>query len=303
MLRQIEGFLHVARRGNVTRAAADLHLTQPALTARLKALERDLGVALLARSGRGVRLTDAGQAFLPFAERALEAVGEGRRLLAELGRGGAGQLALGAAPSISTYVLPHILERFHGSYPNVQLIVRTGHSEEVLEQVLHRQVQVGLVRSLRHPDVVSLPLYEDELVLVTRPGHRFAHAGRIQLEQIAGEQLILFDRTSSYHDLTSSFFHEAGVVPRGLMELDNIDATKKMVAQGLGVALLPHTAVTDELAAGALREVRILDATPIRRRIVAIHRRELAAASGLVAAFLDTLGSMRAELRMAGRGL
>ncbi|MGZ4482617.1 MAG: LysR family transcriptional regulator [Gaiellales bacterium] len=301
MLKRIEGFVEVARRGNVSRAAEALFLTQPALTACLKSLEGELGVTLLVRSGRGVGLTDAGHAFLPYAERAIEAVTEGRRLIGELERGGTGQLALGAAPAVSTYVLPTMLERFHSAHPGVQLSVRTGHSEEVLEMVVRRQVQVGLVRAMHHPDVVSLPLYEDELVLVVEPGHELARRGGIQLEQLAGETLILFDRTSSYHDLTSAFFHEAGVVARSVMELDNIDATKKMVGQGLGVALLPHTAVADELAAGRLAAVRILDAAPIRRRIVAVHRRELAAASGVVAAFLDTLADMRPDLRDAGR--
>ena len=106
--------------------------------------------------------------------------------------------------------------------------------------VVRRQVQIGLVRALRHPELAVVPLYEDELVLVTDPGHPFAVRREIALEAIAGERLILFDRASSYHDLTSAFLGEAGVIPAGSMELDNIDATKKMVAQGLGVALLPR---------------------------------------------------------------
>ena len=81
--------------------------------------------------------------------------------------------------------------------------------------------------------------------------------------------MILFDRTSSYHDVTSAFFREAGVVPRGVMELDNIDATKKMVRQGLGVAMVPKTAVAEELEAGTLHAVHIVDAPPVRRQIVA----------------------------------
>lgn len=296
---QLEGFVEAARRGSVSRAAEALYVTQPALTARLKSLERQLGAALLIRTGRGVRLSEAGRVFLPHAQRALEAVGEGQRLVSEAARGGAGELALGAAPAVSTYVLPAILERFHSHHPAVRLSVRTGHSEEVLELVLREQVQIGLVRALRHPDIESLPLYEDELVLVANPAHRFAERGEIAVEEMSEEQLILFDRTSSYHDLTSAFFREAGVVPRGVMELDNIDATKKMVRQGLGVALLPHTAVAEELEAGNLRSVRIADAPRVARRIVAIRRRDAGPASGILAAFLATLDALRGELRRA----
>lgn len=299
LLSQLEGFVETARRGSVTRAAEALYVTQPALTARLKSLERALGTALLVRTGRGVRLSEAGRTFLPYAQRALEAVGEGHRLVTEAARGGAGELALGAAPAVSTYVLPAILERFHAGHPAVRLAVRTGHSEEVLELVVREQVQIGLVRALRHPDIESLPLYEDELVLVANPSHEFAERGEIAVEEMNEQQLILFDRTSSYHDLTSAFFREAGVVPRGVMELDNIDATKKMVRQGLGVALLPHTAVAEELEAGSLRSVRIADAPRVRRRIVAIRRRDAGPPSGILAAFLATLDGLREELRRA----
>jgi DNA-binding transcriptional LysR family regulator len=301
LLAQLEAFVETARRGSVSRAAAALFVTQPALTARLKSLERELGAELFHRTGRGVRLSEAGRSFLPYAQRALAAVADGRQLLAELSRGGTGQLALGAAPAVSTYVLPAILRRLHAAYPNVQLSVRTGHSEEVLELVLREQVEVGLIRALRHPEIESIPLYEDELVLVTDPEHRFAVAGEIAVADMSDEQLILFDRTSSYHDLTSSFFREAGVVPRGVMELDNIDATKKMVREGLGVALLPYTAVTEELAAGTLVAVRIVDADPPRRRIVAIRRRDAGPPSGHVATLLDTIADLSDDLRRAAR--
>lgn len=299
LLAQIEAFVETARRGSVSRAADALFVTQPALTARLKSLERELATPLFVRTGRGMRLSESGRSFLPYAQRALGAVAEGRQLLAEVSRGGAGQLALGAAPAVGTYVLPAILQRFHAAYPNVQLSIRTGHSEEVLDLVLREEVEVGLVRALRHPEIQSVPLYEDELVLVTTPEHRFAAQDEIVVEELGGEQLILFDRTSSYHDLTSSFFREAGVAPRGLMEVDNIDATKKMVRQGLGVALLPYTAVAEELSSGALATVPIADATPARRRIVAIRRRDSGRPSGYVAALLDTIADASDDLQRA----
>src|SRR5206468_3489175 len=224
LLAQLEAFVESARLGSVSRGAEALFITQPAMSARLKALESSLGVELLVRTRRGVRLSEAGKAFLPFAQRALEAVSEGEQLLNELTRGGEGRLAIGAAPAVSTSVLPGMLARFRAARPNAQLIVRTGHSEEVLELVLREQVELGLVRELRHPEIVETPLYDDELVLVFEPGHAFAKRERIKVTEVASEHLILFDRTSSYHELTSSLFRQAGVVPRGVMELDTIDA-------------------------------------------------------------------------------
>ena len=273
-LAQIEAFLTVAERRSVSKAAAVLYVTQPALTTRIKKLERDLGVELFVRTPRGMRLTAEGRAFRGHAQRAVQELAQGRELLRELREGRVGELLLGAAPAISTYVLPLVLRRFQASFPNVHLIVRTGHSEEILEMVLREQVQVGLVRELPHPATTSRRLYEDEIVLVVHPAHRFAAERSIAVDELAGERQILFDRTSSYFVLTSAFFREAGVVPRGVMELDNVDATKKMVEQDLGIAFLPYTAVRGELAAGGLHEVSIDGYEPVRRPIVAIRRRD-----------------------------
>jgi DNA-binding transcriptional LysR family regulator len=296
LLNQIAAFVETAERQSVSRAAEALFISQPALTARLKALETDLGAQLFVRTPRGMRLTDAGSAFLPYAVRALETLTDGRMQVNALERGGAGRLVIGAAPAVSTYVLPPLLKRFSEGYPRVSISVRTGHSEEILDLVLREQVTLGLVRALQHPDILSTPLYEDGLVLVVERGHPFAKKGRIRMKDLADEQLVQFDRTSSYRDLTSALFVTAGVSPAGRMELDNIDAAKKMVEQGFGVALLPQTSVTDELEAGTLAEVEVVDAAPVRRKIVAITRRDAGPPAGHAKAFLATFDEIRGEL-------
>jgi DNA-binding transcriptional LysR family regulator len=296
LLNQVAAFVETAERQSVSRAAEALFISQPALTARLKALEADLGAQLFVRTPRGMRLTDAGSAFLPYAVRALETLTDGRMQVNALERGGAGRLVIGAAPAVSTYVLPPLLKRFSEGYPRISISVRTGHSEEILDLVLREQATLGLVRALQHPDILSTPLYEDRLVLVVDPSHPFAKAGRIRMKDLADEQLVQFDRTSSYRDLTSALFLTAGVSPAGRMELDNIDAAKKMVEQGFGVALLPQTSVTDELEAGTLAEVEIVDAAPVRRRIVAITLRDAGPPAGHAKAFLATFDEIRGEL-------
>jgi DNA-binding transcriptional LysR family regulator len=296
LLAQVTAFVEVARHRSVSRAAEALFLTQPALTARLQGLERDLGARLFVRTPRGMKLTEAGHAFHPYAVRALDALADGRMQVNALERGGAGRLVIGAAPAVGTYVLPGLLRRFAESHPRVGVSVRTGHSEEILDLVVREQVDVGLVRALQRADIVSTPLYEDRLVLVVEPSHRLARRRSIRLEEIAAEQLVLFDRTSSYHQLTSALFRTAGLSPAGVMELDNIDAAKKMVEQGFGVALLPHTSVADEIAAGSLAEITIRDAPPVRRQIVAVRRKDAGPPTGAVAAFLDTFAAARTEL-------
>src|SRR6266571_2541315 len=114
---QLEAFVEVVRRGSVTGAARALYVTQPALTARLNALERTVGSPLLVRRRGGVRMTEAGRAFLPYAERALQAVVDGRQVLTELEHGAVGHVPIGASPAVSTYALPSILKRFQQTHP------------------------------------------------------------------------------------------------------------------------------------------------------------------------------------------
>ncbi len=296
LLNQVEGFLEIARQGTLSQAAVVLLVTQPGLTARIQSLENELGTQLFIRGRRGMELTDAGRAFLPYAERSLSALQEGAAYLHELERGGTGELVLGAAPAVSTYVLPALLLRFTQRNPGVRLTVRTGHSEQIVEMALQREIDLGLIRDLNHPEIESRVLYQDELVLVADRGHPFALRDTVDIEELSRARLIMFDRTSSYYELTSALFRTAGVAPNGVMELDNIDAAKQMVGHGLGVALLPYTSVAAELADGRLHAVTIDGADPIRRSIVAIRRRGLGDVSGPAAAFLEILAGVREVL-------
>ena len=233
-------------------------------------------------------LTPAGRAFLPHADRAIEAIRSGGSLVRELEHGVIGELALAVAPAVSAYVLPEILVRFTERHPDVRLRVRTGHSEMILDLVDRGEAELGIVRQLRDDRFRSSPLYEDELVLIARPDHPFALAGRIDVSEIKHAQLILFDRTSSYYDLTNAMFR-AGVIPRGITEVDNIEAAKRMVERGLGVALLPGTAVADDLAAGLVREVGLGGAAAIRRQIVAVERPDARPTSPFLTTLWDHL--------------
>jgi DNA-binding transcriptional LysR family regulator len=294
-LAQVEGFLEVARHANLSRAAEALYITQPALTARLRALEGEIGSPLFRRGRRGMVLTDAGRAFLPYAERAVRALQEGASAIERLPL--VDELVLGAAPAISTYVLPQLLVRFESDHPAVRLSVRTGHSEEILDMVVRGDVQVGLARELHHPSLETMDLYEDELVLVVEPGHPLARNHRVPLDRVRDARLILFDRTSSYYDLTNALFRPAGTLPRGVLELDHIDAAKQMVLAGLGVALLPTTAVAGELRSGALRRIELIGTPRIERRIAALRRLDDEGRSPAATAFWALLRAFDALTR------
>ena len=291
IFRQLECFLAVARLGNLSRAAEEMFLTQPTLTARLKALEEEVGESLFVRTSRGMRLTEAGKEFLPYAERCVDAFEEGRRQLGELRGGSGGRLVIGAAPGVGTYALPGLLERFVVAYPKVSISVRTGHSEDILEMVLKEEVQLGLTREMRHPDVESLPLYEDELVLVVNPDHRFTRRGSADLAEVGEEQLIFFDHDSSYFEQTHALFRDAGIGELKALEVDNIEAAKRMVEHRLGVAFLPRTAILRSVTAGNLRLVSVENSPTMSRSIVALRRRDVPA-RGPAEAFLEVAGKV-----------
>lgn len=299
LVSQLEGFVEIVRQRNLSRAADALHVTQPALTARLKALEAELGSSLFERSHKGMRLTTTGRAFLPYAERAIVAMEEGRMRVAEHVSGSAGQLAIGTAPAVGAYVLPGLLARYAQRLPAVRLAVQTGHSEEIVEAVAAGELDIGLIRELHHPGVVSQVLYEDELILVVPPSHEFAHEHELDLDRLADATLILFDRASSYYDLTNAVFRAGGVSPRGTIALDNIEAAKQMVRQGLGVAFLPHSAIAGDIARGTLKEVDLRGTQRLRRRIIAVQRSG-SVATGALRGFLEVLKDIEEILPGSG---
>ena len=293
-LGQLEAFVQVASQHSFSRAAEALFLTQPSVTARIQALERDLGERLFERSGRGIRLTEVGECFLPHAERVLQALNTGRDAIDSLRNLHSGSLVLASATTVSTYVLPGLLKTFRARYPRIEVSVRTGRSEQVLQMMLQDEAQVGLVRAVYHQDIETKGLIEDELVLVANAAHELAGRGSITVEQLGDHPFIFFDRNSSYYSLAQGIFRQHGVVPRTQMELDSMEATKKMVEEGLGIAMLPKVALERELKEGILRIVEIDDMPNPSRQIALISRRSRPL--GPVAqAFVEIVGEIYAD--------
>lgn len=301
---QLEAFQQVAIHRSFRRAGEALFLTQPSISARIQALEKELGDLLFDRQGRTVRLTDAGQTFLPYAERTIQAVREGQAALEGLRRAASGQLILGSARIIGTYTLPKMVKQFRERYPGIDVAIRTGRSSEVLDLVLSGEVQVGLTRQLRHPELNTAHLYDEEIVLVTYPRHPFAFAGGATVTQIGREPLILYHKDSTYYTIINEVCREAGIVPHVVMELDSVESTKKMVEQGMGISLLPRTSIEREVELGTLTVIRILDAAPIVLPAAALYRKT-ERLDYLVRAFLEviqhSIGDRRPTDRL-GRG-
>lgn len=270
-LAQLEAFLQVAHHRSFSRAAEALFLTQPSVTARIQSLEREIGERLFERTGRSVTLTDAGDAFIPHAQRALTAVQEGTDAIEAVRHGDVGNIRIGSSSTIGAYILPPILRRFRDERPRVHVHLRSGTSEDVIEDLISGEVNVGICRLTQHPEVESLHLFNDDLALVVSPRHPFAAKGRVTLAEAGKEPFLFFERSTSYHSLVYSMFLRVGVVPESVMELDSMETTKRMVEEGLGVSILPVVSVQRELEAGQLKEVGIRDMEQPTQREVGVH--------------------------------
>jgi DNA-binding transcriptional LysR family regulator len=297
-LGQLQAFLEVARLGNVTRAADSLFLTQPALSARLKRLEQEVGATLLLRDYKGARLTEAGRAFLPYAERAVSVMMEAHDVVTDAREGTAGELALATTQTLNTSVLPPVINRFVRANPSVRLSVRTAPSEQIMEMVLSGAVHLGLSRSLQDPQVESVPLYNEEYIFVVGAHHPLADAKEMTVADLAGEIIVTLFRSPTFQLYVEALLRRNALPAPGIIDLDNPATGKEMLKEGIGVGLIPRTAAAPELEDGSLRRIEIADVPGLRRTMVALRLRT-APEQTSTAQFLDFLGDRLRELGLA----
>ena len=238
---QLETFLAVASYGGFHRAAEALHISQPAVSARISALEHSLGTRLFERGPAGFSLSAAGKTLRPHAEQLLRQVAVARQAVHELRPAFGGALPIAASLSICTYLLPEVLKNYQSKHPEVVVSVRSGNSAQVLKMVLDGEVEFGLARSLHHPEVETISLRDDPLILVGHPRHTAMSSRKVRLEEVESLPIISYDRGSSDWTLTNGLFRRAGLLPNIVLEVETIEACKRMVLRKLGVAFLPQS--------------------------------------------------------------
>lgn len=276
MLPWLRTFCAVVEAGSISRAAARLHLSQPAVTRQLQALERELGGPLLRRDRRGATPTPLGEAVYRHAARALREA-EACRRVAEQWRGEAGgSLVLGAGVTLVLFTLPPVIARYRREHPGVRLRVVTGTSEEVVEHLRDHRVDVAVVTTVpaKTAGLRVTPLFRDPLVLAVAPGHPLAGRGRARVADLAGQPVLAPGPGSGLRRHLEEVFHRRRVAAAVVMEFDSLEAIKAMVALDLGVAVLPWSAVRDDAAAGRVRIVELADWPPPGGRTVTLLERD-----------------------------
>jgi len=243
-LRQLEHFVAVAQECHFTRAAKRLHIAQSGLSASIRSLERELGASLFLRSTRQVQLTPAGQALLVEARRALSASNAAKDAVAAVQGLLRGTLSIGSLQCLHAVHLPTLLARFLSVHPGLEIRLRQGGSDELIELVRAGRLDVAFVsRPARYPeDVVISALDSEPLVLACAPDHPLAaqDAG-VKPADLTAEQFVDFPADWGSRDVADRVLADAGVERRVALEVTDVHSLLDLVAFGLGVALVPQS--------------------------------------------------------------
>ncbi|MGE0559255.1 MAG: LysR family transcriptional regulator [Burkholderiales bacterium] len=291
-LRGIRYFVQIAELGSMTRAAQHLRVAQPALSRHVRALEQELGVALMVRLPRGVRLTTAGRQFLDHCQRILRELGRAQDALRSGGAAGQGRVILGVSPTTGPLLLPGVVERMRRQCPQISLKVVEGFSNQLYDWLLTGRADLAILTNPVSTRVIQVtPLSSEPIVVFVRPqahgARRFLTAAEFARTPVVSTEAIriIADEQLQRHDIRVSV--EA--------EIDAVEAIRRLVLRGTSMALMPVSTFYDDLVAGRLAAWPIVDANIHRILTLAqpAERRPSAAideVAQIVAAEVRTLG-------------
>jgi LysR family transcriptional regulator, cell division regulator len=286
-------FEAVARNGSMNRAALELNTVQSNVTARIRALEREVGVALFQRHVRGVSITPAGQRMLPYAARMAKLIADARAAALDDGKPN-GPLALGTLETTAALRLAPILSSFAGTYPEVRLSLTTGTSASLITDVAHGKLDGAFIAGpLDHPELHGVSVFQEELVLVTPRSVRTIDA----LASVEDLKTIVFRAGCSYRQRLDALLAERGIQVQTPLEFGSLDAIIACVAAGIGITLLPRAVV---LAAAQREHVMIHTIAPEKARVETLFiRRHDSYVSSAMQAFIDVAQSPLGTLMVA----
>jgi len=276
--RDLTTFATVARLGGMGRAARALNTVQSNVTQRVRRLEESLGVALFERSRAGARLTAAGHRLMPYAAR-LDALFEEAGRAARDDGAPRGTLSIGSLETTAALRLSSLLATYAAAYPQVDLVLRTGTTAELVERVLSRELEGAFICGpLAHAELVATPMFEEELALLSAPSNRTVK----DLLQQPDLRLIILRAGCSYRQRLEELLARRGIVGLRRLEFGTLEAILGAVAAGLGVTLMPRALVGPTWRGGQLA-VHRLPKSEARVQTLFVRRRDMLCSSALVA--------------------
>ncbi|HEY1388154.1 MAG TPA: LysR family transcriptional regulator [Ktedonobacterales bacterium] len=302
-LHQLQIFQAVAVHRSYTRAAEALYLSQPAVSLQVRALEKTIGLPLFEKSGRTLRLTDAGRELLTYSDRIFALLDETKLVLEELSGARRGMVKVAASTTAGIYVVPTALGAFHRQNPDVKLTLDVVNRITVQEHLLNDEIDLavmGLIEDTHELDVERfLP---NELVVIAPPHHRLAGRSDIPLEELVEETLLLREAGSGTRTDVERMFSARDIPLHIGMELRSSGAIKQAVAAGLGVSVMPESALELELKAERLITLDV-EGFPVHRYWYLVRRagRHLSAAADALWSFLRVYRDQGETLMVNGR--
>lgn len=281
---QLETFLTVAREGSFSRAAKKLYRTQPAISQTVRKLEDEIGEPLFDRSSREGILTDTGKVLLEYAEKLLNMRGEAISALHELKEMNKGKLSIAANEFTCLYLLP-VLNEFRRLHPMVKVTIERALASHIPDELLNHSVEMGLLTYRPDDSLRSILVYRDELAFVVPPTHPLARSKDVSIKQLGAEYFVAHHVPSPYRAKVLDTFQKRKVPLHMDVEMPSIEAIKKFVALGNGVALIPGICVEDELRRGDLVRVPCKDLI-FERKVRLVYRKN-AALSHAARAFMN----------------
>lgn len=239
--RHLRSFAAVARDGSVTRAAAELHVSQPALTQTIHNLEQIVGTPLLNRGPRGVTLTAAGQEFLAVAEQLIEITDRALADLRNLAEVRRGLVSVAGLPSVACGFLPKIVASFQAKHPNVRVIIHDGLADDIGEAVRRGHCEIGVTCLLApDQDIEAEVIADDDMMLLCQRDHPLANAAEVTLAEISKHAFIGLSRQSSTRAIVDRAFASASLYMSPDYEVQHTSTAGSMVAEGLGITIVPR---------------------------------------------------------------
>jgi DNA-binding transcriptional LysR family regulator len=249
----------------MTAAAEPAGVSQPAISAQVKALERYYGTRLLERDGRGSTPTAAGRLVAAYAGRVLMLVDELGRGVADLEGLAAGELIVGASSTVGEQLLPAYLGRFHAAHPRVRLSVRIGNSAEISASVAARELDFAIVgEAPGDSELLAQPVLQDQIVAFVAPGDPLLRQAPVAPLALCGRQFVMREAGSATRALAERCLRETSCGPGHVIELGSNEAVKRAVEAGLGIGILSTYTIEAERLAGLLADLPILGWTCAR---------------------------------------
>lgn len=272
-LRQMRVFAAVARTRSFTRAARELHLTQPAISQQIKLLESEVGLPLLEHVGRQIHLTAAGDELLRYASQITELLREAGESLAAMRGLKRGVLKL-ATVSTAKYFAPSLLSAFAPAYPEVTIRFTVGNREEIIQQLAANETDLVIMgRPPRELITVAEPFAKHPLVMIASPTHPLAGKRRIPLQRLGSENFIIREEGSGTRAAMEHVFGKQGVSIHASMEVSSNETIKQAVMAGMGISFISIHTVALELAVGKLVTLNVVG-LPLIRDWFVIHLRD-----------------------------